>query len=245
MSNRRQLYLAYGVFILALAANIAFWVHARRLQATWDIVPPAPEMSQAIMAHLGDPQLAYRHYGLVLQNLGDTGGRKTALADYDYDALTQWFYLEDSLDPVSNYVPNLAAFYYGSVMVTEKIKPLVRYLAYVGERAEGRKWRWLAQAVYLARHVQKDPDLALSLAYRLAALPDPAMPVWTRQMPAFILRDRGDKEAAYEIMARILVTGADAMAPEEVLYMRDYICSKLLKTAQAAKDPICTGEVSE
>ncbi len=213
----------------------AFAAHAR-----WLNVPPAPGKNGAAVFALGDPQFAYRVTGVMLQNLGDTGGRSTAFKNYDYDRLTQWFYLADSMDPHSDFVPMLAAFYFGAVEEPEKLKPLIHYLHDAGSRPEGEKWRWLAQAVYLARYKVKDADLAYKWSLQLASFPKPEMPIWTKQMPAFILNaERGDKQAAYDIMVEIMRSGKYKLPQQEINTMTIYICERILDEEKAKTDPLC------
>lgn len=187
----------------------------------------------------GDPQMAYRIYGLMLQNLGDTGGRSTALKDYDYGRLGEWFFLEDSLDERSNYIPMLAAFYFGATQSGEDLVPVIDYLEAAGRHPYEQKWRWLAHAVYLARHGEDNMGRALELANELAALWQPGRPAWMRQMPALILTAEGDRQAAYDIMLGILKSGAEKMDPAEVFYTRDYICNTILSAGEAAANPLC------
>ena len=113
---------------------------------------------------LGDPSLAYRANSVVLQNLGNTGGRTVSLDQYNYDDLTQWFFLQDKLDQKSDFIPYLASYYFGSVQDPEIFRPILDYLQMVGERPYEEKWRWLAQAVFMARYTMKDLDKALELA---------------------------------------------------------------------------------
>ena len=218
-------YLVLGIFIIA---NFVFWNNSHLKQNTWRNIPPPPEVNRASMLALGDKQLAYRYYGFMLQNAGNVDGRLVSLKDYDYDSLKSWFFLEDNLDAVSNFVPMLAAYYYGAVGDSEKIDRILDYLAVVGQRPYGEKWRWLGHAVYLARHEQNDNDRALELAYLLAANKDPDLADWARQMPAFVLQARGEKELAYEVMLGILVSNVDRMHPNEIFYMKDHICNHLL-----------------
>ena len=44
----------------------------------------------------------------------------------------------------------------------------------------------------------------------------------------FILQEEGQSELAYKIMLNILISNADAMHPNEVNFMTDYICNTLL-----------------
>ncbi|MDP1671104.1 MAG: hypothetical protein Q8L63_03355, partial [Alphaproteobacteria bacterium] len=87
-------------------------------------------------------------------------------------------------------------------------------------------WRWLAYSVYLARYRVKDPVLGLELAKQLAALPVSDMPIWTRQLPAFVLADAGEREAARDILEAILATTPD-LHPTEQFFIRNYIDSRL------------------
>lgn len=224
-------------------ANAGLWAYSHALRGRWTNVPPVPSDLGVLALSLGDRQLAYRSAGLMLQNFGDTGGRTTALTDYDYPALKDWFLLEDRLDPVSNFVPMLAAFFFGATARPEQVAQVVDYLETVGRRPEGEKWRWMAHAVYLARHVQKDKERALALAQALSENPNPDMPAWTRAMPALILNEQGSKEAAYQIMMGILKKSVESMDPAEVRYIRDYICDEILEKDQAATHPLCTQKV--
>ncbi len=225
-------------FILFL--NIILWFFLRHDQARWGNVPPAPEIKYASVSGLGDSSFAYRMHGLMIQGLGNSGGRFEPLKDYDFSHLETWFLLQDNLDPVSDFIPYLAAYYFGGVQETEKLRSVLPYLRMVGLRPEGEKWRWLAQAVYLARYRLKDYDLALEMAHELAALPREDLPGWTKQMPAFVKVDQGDKQAAYSIMIEILKSSAETLHPNEVNAMRDFICLRLLEKDEAQKNPLCS-----
>jgi len=230
-----------AVFIFAVALNVVHWFSVREAQARWLNVPPVPSRNAALSMALGDAQLAYRINALMLQNLGDEGGRTTALKDYDYERLGQWFSLQDSLDERSNFIPFLAAYYYGAGQDASKFPPLIDYLAEVGRKPYPQKWRWLAQAVWLARFRMEDTDRALELAYDLSDIKQPNMPIWARQMPAFIHAARGEKEAAYDMMLGVLRSGIESgdMHPNEINFMRDFICTRLLDMMQARKNPLC------
>jgi len=228
-----------AVLAFVLAVNILTWFYAREAQGRWLNVPPVPGKLGVVSFSLGDKQFAYRSLGIVLQNLGDTGGRTTSLKDYDYDRLTQWFFLMDDLDPISDFVPFLASYYFGGVQDPKKFRPVLDYLAEIGTRPEGQKWRWLAQGVYLARYRMNDLDKALELAYKLARVENDDMPGWARQMPGFVLTAKGEKEAAYALMVETLKSSADKLDPTEVNYMREYICTRILDENEARGHPLC------
>jgi hypothetical protein len=231
----------YAFFVLIVAAHVFAWLQLRAVQARWLNVPSAPGKAGITAFALGDQQLAYRIVGVMLQNIGDNGGLVTSFKDYDYNHLTEWLFLANSLDSKSRFVPVLASFYFGAVEDPEKLEPLTLYLHKIGSNTDDENWRWLAQAVYLRRYKMKDLDTAYKWAVELANFDKPDMPVWTKQMPAFILNAEGDKEAAYDILVEILKNGKNTLPREEINAMTDYICDRILDEAEAAKEGLCQG----
>lgn len=232
-------FLLYAVFAASLMANIAFWSHARTVRESWGNVPSAPTQAYAGVAGLGDGGLSYRMIGYALQNFGNTGGFYESIEAYDFAALEKWMFLADTFDPYGNYVPFMAAYLFGATNDPGKTAHLVRYLRHTGAVNHGEKWRWLAQAVYKARYVMKDNALALEVAQELAALPNPDVAPWARQMPAFINLDMGNKEAAYGIMLQMLESEGNKLDPVEIRFMVDFICNRTLAKDETAKNPLC------
>lgn len=239
MDRLREKRFVYAAFGLMFLLNLVVWWHGLPLRAKWGNVPPVPSQQAGALMTLGDKQLAYRTYGLLIQNLGDSGGDARPLRDYNYDNLVDWFWLEDYLDPRANFIPALAAYYFSAHQDPRAISKLIDYLAEVGHRPEPQKWRWLGQAVYLARFVQHDYEKALVLAEKLAALDHPDMPTWTKQMPAFVMMQKGDKDGAYEILLSILGSQINHLQAPEVNFMREYICERILTKEERATDPVC------
>ena len=233
-------YIQIGIAIV-LSLNIAFWFSVRDIEARWANVPPPPSENFASIYGLGDTNLSYRLNGIMLQNMGDTGGRSTSLKEYDYNRLTQWFFLQDKLDKASNYIPYLATFYFGAVQKPEKFRPTLEYLKEVGVRPYGEKWRWLVYAIQIAKNNMDDKDEALVIANLLANSKHPDMPAWAKQMPAFVMTQKGDKEEAYNLMLEILKTSGDKLHPNEINSMKIYICTQILEKEAAASNPLCEG----
>lgn len=217
------------ILLLFLFAHCFVWHYAKEKQARWLNVPPVPSRYSLEQRGLGDGQFAIRVAGLMLQTMGDSGGRTTALKDYDYARLEQWFNLSFDVDSKSNFFPMIAAFYYGASSNPEQVRHMVYYLERAGDSIPGEKWRWMAQAVYLARFIVKDYDLSLRLANKLAELgkQDASLPAWTQQMPAFVLAKRGDKQSARDIMETILLSDFSNLDMNEVNYMCSYINEQL------------------
>ena len=212
--------------LLALGLQTIFWWQTREMRAGWEGVPPAPSKQVAKALALGDGQFLYRATAFVLQNMGDEGGQVTPFKDYDYQRLGQWFSLLDQFDPISEYLPVLVGYYYSQSQNTEDVRVVISFLAHIAIRDPDRNWRWLAHAIYLARHRVKDMNLALSLAYRMAAFDSPEIPIWAKQMPAFVLAEVGEKEAARDLMEAILDNQTDLDAAE-IDFMRNFISTRL------------------
>ena len=214
--------------VIAFALNAAFWTGSSKIYARWAGVPPVPTKEGALIMGLGDAQFSFRYGAMTLQNLGDTGGQVTPLKDYDYAKLGEWFYLLHGLDPASDHVPMIAAYYFGAIGVPRDAAVIAGYLAHVGQNPFGSKWRWLLQAVLLARHKMGDRDQALEWAYQLSKMQPigDTLPGWARQMPAFVLADRGDLQAARQVMEGLLLS-SQSFHPSEVNFMEGYLVEQL------------------
>ncbi len=212
--------------LIGLAGQLLFWSFAHNIRIPWSGVGVAPTPFIAGVTGLGDTQLYYRAAGLGLQNMGDWAGELTPLSRYDYGRLAGWFTLLSQMDPNSQFVPSLAAYYFGLSHNPEQVRHVIGYLQQLAAENPRLHWRWLAYSVYLARYRVKDPVLGLELARQLAALPVSDMPIWTRQLPAFVLADAGEREAARDILEAILATTPD-LHPTEQFFIRNYIDSRL------------------
>lgn len=239
----RDRIITYIIFLMFLVGNIAFWMYSKNLKVSWLNIPPAPTKAEANLSFLGDDEMAYRSYAVMLQNIGSLNGDIKSLKEYDYKRLQEWLFLEYALNSHSDNVPMLAAYYFGAVEDPEKLGYILDYLKIVGENPEGEKWRWLGHAVFLAKHKLNDNDKALELAYILADNKSPDLADWARQMPVFVLHDKGDSDLAYEIMLNLLITNADKLDPAEMFYMKDYICNTLVPSQKKPNPPNFCDEI--
>ena len=228
------------LLVMAVLANSLVWFYARDMQSKWIGVPPVPKMTGG----LGDAQTSYRQHGLVLQNMGDMGGRFTPFKLYDYDALGKWLFYLDKLDGQSDFVAYLAAYYFSNTPDTEKLRPIINFLRMAGTRnpESGEKWRWLAQAIFLAKYKLKDLTLAGDLADELAKIANSRddMPVWTYNMKAYILNDMGEKQAAFVMLTSVLANNSDKLDTAEITSTVAYICEQILDEEQAKQNELCT-----
>ena len=210
----------------AVTLQLLFWWNTRELRPPNDVLDEPPGLLAVDIVSLSDRQAFFRLQTLELQNTGDLNGRITPLRDLDYERLVRWFALMDRLDARSGAIVSLAGFFYGQTGGKADVRRIAEYLRRHALADPERKWRFLAHAVYLARYRADDVPLALEIARDLAALPVAGLPVWTRQMHAFILADVGDREAARDIMEVILATDA-GLGEEERTFIRLFIERRL------------------
>jgi hypothetical protein len=212
--------------LFALVLCIGITQATRPIKTRWPGVTPAPSEPIGLLYGFGDRQLAYYNLTLTLQNMGDMGGRVTALKNYDMNSVADWLWLTYKFDRMSHYAPTLGSYYFGATQDPSKLRPVIQYLAVAGNTTERELWRYLAQAVYLARFRLDDQVLALDLAYKLAALNGRNMPIWTKQMPAFVMSKNGQKQASRDLFITLLATSKN-ISIQEVNFMCGYITDHL------------------
>lgn len=222
----------YRLLILIACTQLLFWygvtgwfTGSRHIFPELHILPPVPSKLHIKAASFGDEQLYFRTQALTLQNAGDTFGRFTPLKHYDYQQLERWFMQLNSLDPLSHFLPSLASYIFSQTQHPPDNKHIVRYLEHHAQQHPSRHWWWLSQAVYIANHKLNDKPWALKLAYQLASIKG-NIPLWARQMPAFIHRDLGEKDASLAIMQGI-ARSVDNLSPGELQFMEHFIRERL------------------
>lgn len=182
------------------------WHGTREIKPDLGIVPAVPSAAVVKALSFGDEQFYFRTHALQIQNAGDTFGRSTALKDYDYSKLYDWWMILDGLDDVSDFVPPLVSYYYGaSQNPTRDVPYVIRYLEQHADRHPDKKWWWYSQAVYHAKFKLNDLDWALEIAHKMANIPaDVPAPIWIRQMEAFIYESKGEYNQACEIIVNVI-----------------------------------------
>lgn len=206
--------------------QILLWTETKHFKPDFTIVPDVPSELSIKAFSFGDEQFYFRTLAFDLQNAGDTFGRFTALRLYNYPKLYQWFTLLDKLDGKSNFVPSIAAYYFSQTQNTPDVKYIVQYLEETSMRDLYNKWWWMGQAVYLANYKLKDKEWALKLAYKLASTPRNDIPMWVKQMPAFIHEQRGEEEQAVKIISDIL-NNVDNIDQGELNFMSYFVTKRL------------------
>ena len=222
----RSRWLTTLCVLMALMACVGVTHQTRPLRVRWPGVAPAPSEPIGLLYGFGDRQLAYYSLTLTLQNMGDMDGSVTPIKNYNMDNIAGWLWLTYRYDRQSHYAPTLASYYFGATQDPSKLHPIITYLQVAGNNPDNELWRYLAQGVYLARFRLKDQALALELAYQLAALQGPKMPLWTKQMPAFVMSNNGQKQQSRDLFLTLLATGKN-IEINEVNFMCGYITDHL------------------
>ncbi len=234
MAERKSLHL-FAVMIL-LAQFILWhgvgdiWHGTRSIEPTLEIVPAAPSTEMMKAFSFGDEQLTFRYNGYMMQFMGDTFGRSTPLKDYDFKRLYRWWELLDEVDPRSNLVAYVVAYYYAATQQKERDTPyVVDFLEHHSDKDPSRNWWWYSQAVYNAKHGMKDNKRALEIAHKLANLPKELdIPIWTRQLEAFIYEGEGEYKEACDIIVNVIRDyGDNKLSPGEMNFIYHFINERL------------------
>lgn len=213
---------------------LEIWHGTRAIKPDLGIVPEVPSDAMVKALSFGDDQFYFRTRAFQIQNAGDTFGRSTALRDYDYSKLYQWWLILDGLDDVSDFLPPLVSYYYGASQNPERDVPyVIDYLEQHADRHPATKWWWYSQAVYHAKFRLNDLDRAQEIAHKMANIPaDVEAPIWIRQMEAFILEDKGEYNQACEIIVNVLDNYKN-LKEGEIRFMMHFINERIGAMAKA------------
>jgi hypothetical protein len=93
------------------------------------------------------------------------------------------------MDRRSEFGIGMASGFFGQSQNVRDVEPIVRFMMRDVAKDPQRRWRWLYQAIYLARHRLRDDELALEAAEQLHSYDFQGIEPWAVMMPAFILED--------------------------------------------------------
>ncbi len=223
------------------------WKGTRSIKPELEVVPAAPSKEMLKAFSFGDEQLTFRYNGYIMQFLGDTFGRVTPLKDYNFERLYRWWVLLDEVDSDSNLIAYIVAYYYGSTQDSAGDIPyVVDFLELHSDKHPSENWWWYSQAIYYAKHKLNDTDRALRIAKKLAELPkDLDIPIWTRQLQAFIYEGRGEYKQACDIAVNVIRDyGAGKLDQGEINFMFDFIKERLRKLIEK-ESTIAKADISD
>ncbi len=207
-----------------------WWGGSRYIKNELEIVPQVPSQEILKASSFGDDQLGFRYYGYMLQFAGDGFGRVTPLKDYDYSKLYKWWKLLDSVDSKSDLIVNMVAYYFSATQKPkEQVPYVVKFLEEHSDKDPEAKWWWYGQAVYLANYRMEDTKTALRIAKKLASLPkEYDLPIWARQLEAFIYEKKGEYQQACDIIINVLDNYNDSKLDEgELNFIYHFITERI------------------
>ncbi|MES2962066.1 MAG: hypothetical protein V4694_06765 [Pseudomonadota bacterium] len=230
----------FWLFIATFVAQIFFWKQTENIKPSFEIIPPVPSKYLVSTLSLGDNEFLFRVLGTRLQNSGDVFAGFIALKNYDYSRLYQWMTMLDELNPKSNFIPALAAYYYSQTQNKPDTRYIVDYLDQHASRDIDNKWWWLFQGTYIAKNNLGDINRALEMAEKLSSNNSPNAPFWTKQMPAFLYEEMGDGCMAFAVIENLIKeseSGERQISAQEMNFMRVFINQRLAKLQKQKFDP--------
>ena len=197
-----------ALLLASIVLQVAWGTLRPAPQAQVRALPAAPPQALLEVAALGEPGVLARLLMLWLQAFDDQPGVSVPFRALDYARVADWLARLLELDPGFQYPLLAATRVYGEVADPARQRRMIAFVRRAYAADPGRRWPWLAHAVYLARHRLDDLELALALARELAAAPPSApLPSWARQMHIFVLADMGELESAKVLLGGLLDSG--------------------------------------
>ena len=201
--------IIWTALAIALAAQVTWRSASPPPALAAADLPPAPSVSSLRLAALGEPEALARLSMLYLQAYDYGGTNASPYSRLDYGRLVAWLDAILALDPRSDYPLFAASRVYAESPDPARTRLALEFVYRQFLADPDRRWASLAHAALIAKHRLKD----LPLARRYAAAIDrytrsPDVPLWARQMEAFILEDMNELEAARIILGGMLASGA-------------------------------------
>ena len=208
---------------LGLAAQIGLKAAEPTAQARAEDLPPAPGIGVLRLASLGDPVALAKALMLYVQAFDYQSGSKVPYRDLDYGRLESWLARILELDPQGQYPLLAASRLYAEVPDEAKQRSMLEFIYREFMLDPNRRWPWMANATAIAKHRLHDLPLARRYAQAIQryAVAD-NVPLWARQMEAFIAEDMDELEAARLIIGGYLQSGS-IRDPAELKFLEEHL----------------------
>jgi hypothetical protein len=211
--------LVLGVLAAALTVQITLkLLQPAATPQTSDLPDPAPRAALHF-ASFGDPVPAAKVLMLWLQGYDYRAGNRVPYQALDYARLEGWLRRILEMDPAGQYPLMAASRLYANVPQAAKQRQMLDFVYEEFLVDPDRRWPWLADAAAVAKHRLNDMALARKYA---AAIQQHAtgesVPIWARQMEAFILEDMDELETARIMIGGFIEKGM-AASPGELRFL--------------------------
>jgi hypothetical protein len=233
LSSVPRLVLALLIGAMLLQATSALMREPPRTSAE-DLTLP-PSMNTLRMAAFGDPVPLAKLLMLNLQAFDLQAANQVRYQDLDYDRLIAWLRVILTLDPAGQYPLHAASRIYADVADETRQRKMLEFVYEAFFADPDHRWPWLAQAAAHAKH--RLHDLPLARLYAAAIQQHTKsmnVPIWAKQMEAFILEDMNELEAAKVMIGGFIASG-QASEPGELKFLEERLkqIESRLRTAKA------------
>lgn len=197
-----------ALLVFSLAAQILVHNQQMLTPVRAASLPSPPRLDIARSLSFGDDIFAAKLAMLWLQGFDNQPGISLSFAGLDYAKLSAWLSLIIALDPQAQYPLRAASRIYAEVADNDKRRLMLDFVQREFMRDPNLRWRWMAHAVFVAKHRMGDAALALQYARTLAAHGDgPEVPRWAKQMVIFVLEEMGELASAEVLLGGLLNSG--------------------------------------
>jgi len=212
MRDERPLNHVAAPVLALLAAGLALQIGLHAVlpapQARAPDLASPPSASALRLASVGEPIALGKLLMLWLQAFDYQSGSKVPYKELDYSLVEAWLGRILELDPGGQYPLLAASRLYAEVPDEARQRSMLEFVYQQFLQDPNRRWRWLAHAVFLAKHRLKDMDLALRYAAALQKYTTAKdIPPWALTMEAFIREDLDELETARVMIGGLVASG--------------------------------------
>lgn len=239
--NERPITTVPRVILVALAVALLLQAGMRVLQgppsAGASDLTPSPSATTLRLVSFGDPMPVAKLLMLFLQSFDQQADNQIRYQAMDYDRLTLWLKRILELDPGGQYPLLLASHVYAEVPDPARQRIMLGFIAEAFFADPEKRWPWLAHATYIAKHQLRDLPLARRYAAAIQQhVHGSGVPLWVKQMEAFILEDMNELEAA-KIMIGGYISSGQITEPSELRMLEERLkqIEARLKTNRPSK----------
>jgi hypothetical protein len=206
---------------VALAVQCTLRLTQSGASATTQDLDAPPNATSLRLAALGDPVPLAKLLMLYLQSFDLRADNPIHFQALDYGSLTGWLGQILALDPGGQYPLHAASRVYAEIPNAAKTRVMLDFVYGEFLKDPEQRWAWLAHAASIAKHRLHDLELARRYAAAIQQYATgPRVPLWARQMEAFILEDMNELEAA-RIMIGGFVASGQVTEPGELRFLEE------------------------
>lgn len=174
-----------------------------------------------ILSSLNDPISAAKLLMLYLQAHDNQPGLSVPFLKLDYTTVIQWLRQATRLDENIQYPLLAASRIYSEVNDETKQRQMLEFVSNEFLKLPSERWKWMAHAIFVAKHKIEDKELALKYAKQLRLnTTEKQAPNWARHMELYILEDMNNIQAA-KILIGGLLESEELTDPNEIRFLEN------------------------